>query len=423
MSLFGKLLAILNVFAVLGALALMTMNYAKRESWEYAVFRQDLMIHGLPLDKEEKDEQQQPVVEKISAGTQKDLFKQAAPTDAVATQVDEVDRVKSQLSGQIQAVADKKKKLALLARVLTPMAATNEQRQRLLAYQTHLRDDATFKTLHDRLDAADKAAQKAVKEKPGKPYEEAFHEALATQFSDPLGPLGEEFLTVRKAALAGPIDAALEQSLDTQLAQLDAQFNQMFSDAKSGGEGIKGGAPSQRKRAIARLLFNMVEVLPAAPGGGDAKPDLVSNPRYKRFMFVVGVKAALEAVHEQAAILKELAFDVDVERLRERGTFADQHRKAVDVVLDKKAQVDRDKALYALEKMEADAHEVTLEDRKRDVKIYQDQLAAARRAATQHLKRLRELSNNLFDERVKLQQNSEENQQLEKQIRALEEGR
>lgn len=422
MSLLGKILAILNVFAVVGALVLMAMSYAKRHVWEYAVFRQDLMINGLPLDDKEIDAQQQPAIEKVGAKTQQDLFKQASPRDPVATQVAEVERVKSQLDSQIQSAGDKKKQIFTLAHILTPMAATPDQHERMTAYQTHLRDDKTFVALKQRLQEADKAAKQ-----PGqaKPYDEAFHASIAAVFSNPLGPFAEEFLAVKKAEPAVMVDKALEQMLDKQLTQLQGQYEQMFRDAKNGGEGIQSGAPAQRKRAIARLLFNMVEVLPsAAPaGGGEAKLDLISNPAYKRFFLVVGVQAALEAINDQAGILEDLAFEVGVERLRERGLFALEHGKAVDLVRHEKFAVDQHTALLAVKKQELEAHESALARRSQDVRVYQEQLTAARRETVHHLEQMRKLSNALFDERVKLRNNSEDNQKLEKEIRALEAGR
>lgn len=412
MSLIGKLLAILNIFAVLGTLALLTMNYVKRQNWEHAVFRQDLMIGGLPLDDKETDAQQQLIAnEKLGKQAQQDLFK----TEPVATQEDEVKRVKAKLDGQIQAAGDKKKQIAELARILTPMASTIEQRGSMMAYQTYLRDDKMFAVLKERLRAAHKAAQAGQAAK----YEERFHDALALTFSDPPGPFGEAFLAVKQTDPKADFDKALEQSLDNQLTQLQGQYEQMFRNVSSSGEA--GKAEAQRKRAIARLLFNMVEVL--APPGGDAKPDLVNNPAYKRFFLVVGVKAALEAVNEQAGILQGLVFETDVERLRERYLFAEEHRKEVDLVLDKKSEVDEHQTLLALKKKEAEAHAEKLTERRRDVQLYEQQLAATRSETIQHLEQLRQVSDQLFAERVKLRENSEDNQKLEKQIRALEEGR
>ncbi len=416
MSIFGKILAVVNVFAVIGVLALLGMNYAKRQNWEYAVFRQQLMIEGLPLDDKETDELQQTKVEKIGEKTRQDLFRQVSPPTPVTTQKEELDRVQRELNNRIQAAGDKQKQIVELARILTPMADSSEQRLRLIAYQSFLQDQNTYAALKQRLFAAHTAA-KAPREGRAKPYEERFHDALALTFSDPPGPLGEDFLAVMKADEKTPPETALQQALDKQLAQLQSQFNQMFTNAWNGGQGAQAGAPPQQKRTIARLLFNMVEVV-----GTNVTPDL-GDPSYRRVFVVVGVKAAQEAVNDQASVLQALTFETQAERQRERNLFAVEHRKAIDQVLEKKAEVDHHNLVLSVKKKEKEAHDATLARRREDVRIYEEQLAAERKKTTQNLEQLRKLSDNLFAERVKLRETSDDNQRLEKQIRALESGR
>jgi hypothetical protein len=412
MSLFGKILAIVNIFAVLGTLVLLGMNYVKRQNWEYAVFRQDLMIRGLPLDDKETDPLQQTVVSKIGDQTKQDLFKGVSPSTPVATQDAEVARVRQELNNRFQNDSDKKKQIFELAGILRPMADTIEQRGRMTSYLAYLQDDRMFGVLKARLLAAHKAAT-AVQGGQARPYEERFREALNLTFSDPPGPFGEEFLAVTKADPKVDFEKALDQSLDNQLNQLKGQFDQMFQDVSKTSE-----AAVQRKRAIARLLFNMVEVL-----SPDAKGDVTGSPAYKRFFIVVGVQAGVEAMNDQAGVLQGLVFETNTERQRERNLFAEEHRKVVDLVLDKKTDVDRHKLLLDQKKKEADAHAETLDRRKADIRFYEQQLEEARTEATRHLDQLRKVSDQLFVERIKLRENSEDNQKLEKQIRTLEEGR
>src|SRR5436305_12465925 len=71
MSLFGKVLAFLNVLGVLGLAALASMDYARRQAWAYAVFRHDLVVDGLPLDRQATDDQGRPLYEKVGEQTQK----------------------------------------------------------------------------------------------------------------------------------------------------------------------------------------------------------------------------------------------------------------------------------------------------------------------------------------------------------------
>jgi hypothetical protein len=419
MHLFGKILAIVNALAVVGVSVLLAMNYSKRLNWEHAVFRQDLMMNGLPLDDKETDQFQESIAAKIGAKTQEDLFKQADPKTPVATQEAEVARVKNALASSIQAAADTKKQIDFLAAVLIPMADTIAQRSRLVAYRANLRDDRTFNALKARLFAAHQAAT-APQQGRAKPYEERFADALAVTFSDPPGPFAEAFVTEMKANPNMNPDAALNQSLSKQLDQLQKEFEAMFRNALNGGEGAQPGAPSQQKRTIARLLFNMIEIL--SPPAGNAAPSL-RDPAYQRFFIVVGVKAAVEAVNDQANVLQGLTFETKAERQRERDLFALEHRKAVSLVLDKKAAVDQHTTLVGIKKKEKETHDVALEGRRRNVKEFEDQLAAERQKTAHNLELLRQLSAQLFDERVKLREKSEDNQKLEKDIRTLETGR
>jgi len=422
MSLFGKLLAIFNIVAVFGAVALIGMDYAKRRSWEYAVFRQELMMNGLPLDNEERDEQGRLLVENVGPQTQKELFGGNAP---VTTQTDEVKRVQDSLTSKIQSAGDKKKQIYLTAHVLTPLAVSNEQRARMIAYQTYLRDDQSFARLQQMFTRADQIAIQPPKDaKRVKSYEEAFNDTLAAQYTDPAGPLAEAFLAVKKANPRATVDQALDQSLDTQLTQLQGQFDQAFQEAlerKSPVDGVKSDPPTQRKRAIAHLLFNLIDALPnEAPGG--VAPKLEENPEYKRFLLVVGVRAAAHAITNEADLLKEIAEEVALERLRERGIFAQEHSKAVAMVQDRAVDVEMHGLVYALKQKELADHEDALRKRRSDVEYYEKELAAARDLTAAHLKELRTMSDALYKLRVKLRDDTQKNQELEKQIRVLEEG-
>ncbi|HEY7427952.1 MAG TPA: hypothetical protein VH682_27210 [Gemmataceae bacterium] len=419
MSLLGKILAIFNVLAVIGALALMGMTYGKQRVWEYSVFRQKLMMNGLPVDPGERDEKNQPLGDNIGPTTQKELF----PQNPITTQKAEVERVRGELQSKIQGAGDKKKQIYLYARVLTPMALTYEQRARLMAYQTYLRDDKAYEHLKERLKTADEAEKKQSQDRRVKPYDEAFNEALAAQYTDPPGPLADEFLAVKKADPKMDFETALGKSLDNHLAQLQGQFEKMFQDALEGTtDASKTGASPQKRRVIAFLLFNMVNALPdEAAGDAAAKPsNLWDDPKYKRFLNVVGVRAAAEAVNDEAVLLKAIAGEVETARLRERGIFAIEHRFAIDLVEEKSALLEAHNLLYARKQKELATHEETLKKRELDVKFYEDQLAAARKETAGHLKALREMSDKLLQARVELRDATEKNQKLEKDIRALE---
>src|SRR5262249_17788351 len=97
MSLFGKILALFNVFGALALIALAGMDYGKRQAFAYSVVRHELVLRGLPLDSEERDpsrpeqerrltrEQGDPLVNQLSQKPLEDMFSQAGG-NPVATQ-------------------------------------------------------------------------------------------------------------------------------------------------------------------------------------------------------------------------------------------------------------------------------------------------------------------------------------------------
>jgi hypothetical protein len=433
MSILGKILAILNVFAVLGAVYVLAVNYAKHRTWEYAVFRQDLLIHGLPIDRAERDNQGHLLFEDIGPETQKSLL----PSSPVLTQQDEVERVRNDLRGKIQAVNDKKQQIPLYARVLTPLAVSAGQRERLLAYQAHLRNEETIKRLKGLFEEADTEARKPPeKGQRAKPYDEAFRDALTISFTtppeaplsrpnDPVEPLVNNYLEILKGAPntkpGQAFDQAFEKWLDTATAELQTQFDQAFQEAlTTAQQGKQSDRPvEERKHAIARLLFNLVDVLPDNP---NAAPnlDLVNNPAYKRFLTVVGLQAAIDAVNDEAKILADMAIEAELQRQRERATFTVVYRKGVEQVQDKASEVEANGGLLARKEKQLGAHEEELKKRRLDVKFYTDQLEEARKDTALRLKDLRGMSQALYNLRIELRDSTIKNQELEKEIRALE---
>src|SRR5262249_44204490 len=76
--------------------------------------------------------------------------------------------------------------------------------------------------------------------------------ALLAQILAPLVVTNEQ----REQMIAYQMPLRDDQSLDNQLAQLRGQLDQLFKDAQDTTRSV-----SQRKRAIARLLFNVAENL------------------------------------------------------------------------------------------------------------------------------------------------------------------
>lgn len=135
MSLFGKILAGLNIIAAAIFAFLVVVDWGQRQSWTYAVFRQDLAISGLPVDDKEKDAEGVRAVDRISDPTMQDLFRPVGgvPANLPAeekTQTAEVRRTENRLRSEIEALPDNQKQAKLLA-ILTPLATTEGERRKV----------------------------------------------------------------------------------------------------------------------------------------------------------------------------------------------------------------------------------------------------------------------------------------------------
>jgi hypothetical protein len=425
MSPFGKILAFLNVFGAIGFVCMGAMDYAKRQAWEHAVFQHDLLLKGLPLDAQETDPEGHSIAEAIGPQTQKELFPTGQP---VTTQEAEVRNLQSRFQGLLDNESDPKKKMALTAQLLLPLATTNAERERLLAYRTHLWDPARADQLKKQFEQADRQAkiyiQGPPKDQPKKDYDEAFLDALAAQRPEPAGPLAERFLKIRKVNPARAFNDIYDEALERQALELKEQFEGAFQaalTAKRPGESPTAIPPDERRRAIAHLLFALLEVMP------DQEPnpsgDLMSTGGFKRFVTVVGLKEAVREVNSQAAVLTRVASELDLARSRERGTFAVSHENLLRQLQDRAAQLEAETALWRRNEDQVADQEKLVAKRKRDVKQYEDELEQSRQVTAARLKELRDMTQALHAVRVQVRDALGKNAQYERDLRELEAGR
>ncbi len=127
MSLFGKILAVLNVLAAICFLVVAGMDWAQRERWAYAVFRHDLLVEGLPIDAKEGDRDGSPRVDLLSDKTLAALF----PSSPVKTQTEEVERVRKLVQAKIDGADVPGTRGQKLARYLRALARTEQERESL----------------------------------------------------------------------------------------------------------------------------------------------------------------------------------------------------------------------------------------------------------------------------------------------------
>lgn len=128
MSLFGKVLTILNAVFAVAFLVIAAMDYQARNQWAYSAFRHDLAIHGLPID--DKDDSWRPgraLVKDINANTLKDLF-QRAGGDPVSTQIRAVEQAKKTAVQFIESQPDEAKKRVAIGITLLPLIPHSHER-------------------------------------------------------------------------------------------------------------------------------------------------------------------------------------------------------------------------------------------------------------------------------------------------------
>jgi hypothetical protein len=427
MSLLGKILAVLNVFGVIGFVLLAGMVYAKRQSWSHAVFRQDLATNGLPLQGDEVDPQGFAVADRFSDQDRKELFPAG---EQPQSQEAEVRSLQGTVTGRVRALSgDPRAQMLLCTTVLEPFALTAAEQERYAAYRKYLASLEDLKRLRDQLQRAFEAAQKTMRQPPAdrqpRKFRQVFNEALYLDAGWSGGPFVDGLFAALPAGdparlTVAQFNEAFDRSLENQRAALVAQTEGLFTDVLR----REDSSEEQRKRRIARLLFGLVAggvtAVPAPPGAAE---DLTNDPAFRRFVSVVGVRAAVEAVREQADALAQIAAELRSEWGREQATFAVRHARVLDRVRERAAQVDAENAEIKRLNELVVAHEEQLKKKRLTVKNYKDELAEARDQTDKDVKELRDLAALLHQERIKLRDAMDNNQKIEKQIRTLEEGR
>jgi hypothetical protein len=121
MSISGKILIILNLLVASVFLYIATLDWAARNKWAYAVYRDNLALNGLPLNAKADDPLDYSLAaENLSDNTMKQIF--ASFGDPVRTQAEEVQRVQRRLSEELNAITDEKARRQKWVTLLLPLA-------------------------------------------------------------------------------------------------------------------------------------------------------------------------------------------------------------------------------------------------------------------------------------------------------------
>jgi hypothetical protein len=266
----------------------------------------------------------------------------------------------------------------------------------------------------------------------GKKYDEAFTEALAAE-KETKKPLDELFLQILRKeqgkSFKELFDQAYNETIDVLRgdlqARLDNQFkeagegNQMYRDANSKSMAAAQLSPAEQKRAIALLLFNLVEPLRTE---GELKPgeSLVNDPGYKRVLTVVGLVEFNRALDRQAAVLDQIARELGVELTRDRTSFVQTHEKLLNHIRDRADQVETQNQLLLKKKEAVAEKQKIVERRKLDIDIAEKELAAAQKVTGERMQELLKMSKELYEIRREMRDATQKNQALEYNIRYLE---
>src|SRR5262245_56766218 len=157
MSLFGKVLALLNVFGAGALIYFASIDYGKRTAWAESALRHEVVLRGLPLDQKEADKQHQPRARLLDTAILNDLFKDVGGSP-VNTQHEEITRLRGELDANIAAAAgqgkDKprgfEKQTYALARILRPLVNAIVDRDQVDAALYYVANNQRADELRDR---------------------------------------------------------------------------------------------------------------------------------------------------------------------------------------------------------------------------------------------------------------------------------
>jgi hypothetical protein len=434
MSLFGKILAFLNVLGVFGVLALGLMTYSKKLQWQNAVEIQRMMLQGLALDNKQLDEESSG----LAVDNQSDAnIKQVVPGPFVKTQVEEVERVHNIVKSKIGAAPDAPSQLNELALALGPFAVDLDQYVKVKLIQRWMQDAQSIQDLKTQLSAAATAAAGRNKEeRTERSDEEAFREFVNLLGGGPKTPFVNAYIKAMKEKPGQPFDANFDAAIASLLADLTADLDALYAAAHNGtvvGTPATNAGPGVQRYLIVRYLFNAAPYADP-PGMNKAAESDFAPPAIRRVISVVGLEAFPSALADQAARLGTLNEQLRTESTlpntvsaeivkaieRERSEFAALHNKMIDALREQASKL-ADRQARVTRATAAAVEQERLAAVSKAINEKLDKALAENRADTAaYLKTIRELTAEFHKVQVKTRDASEVLQQLESQIRRLE---
>ena len=427
MSLYGKILAILNLLMLVALVALGVMDYGKRLELSSGLFTGDLLLKGLPVDANEIDGTGLPIAPRI---TPKILQNVVGGGNAKTQQAEALD-VARKFREAVAALPD-----------------ANAKREMLTGYARQVIDQPNEGVDFARL-VRSQTPQEAAYFALGFIGRPVFgYHRLPTGYirRDRLqGILGDGVTT---GALAGsntyiPSDQFLadEKLLEAlkqrqtaaevanwaMLARLDLLFDSaglVLGDplsASQGGE-RKAVEPAedgselaldlpQRKDAIARFLWVM---RPQGQGADEAKATL------ERIGAVMGPTQLHETLEEEARIDRVFQQEIELRLLKASERFAAKYQERLDELGQFAAELARLKNEVRMVKELIEKQPTLIEERKQNLAQLKQRLEFTRGESRARFQDMQQNALNLYDQRRALMGLMEQVGQVEKDLRTLE---
>jgi len=427
MSLYGKILAILNLLMLVALVALGVMDYGKRLELSSGLFTGDLLLKGLPVDANEIDGTGLPIAPRI---TPKILQNVVGGGNAKTQQAEALD-VARKFREAVAALPD-----------------ANAKREMLTGYARQVIDQPNEGVDFARL-VRSQTPQEAAYFALGFIGRPVFgYHRLPTGYirRDRLqGILGDGVTT---GALAGSntyipsaqflADEKLLEALKQRqtaaevanwamLARLDLLFDSaglVLGDplsASQGGE-RKAVEPAedgselaldlpQRKDAIARFLWVM---RPQGQGADEAKATL------ERIGAVMGPTQLHETLEEEARIDRVFQQEIELRLLKASERFAAKYQERLDELGQFAAELARLKNEVRMVKELIEKQPTLIEERKQNLAQLKQRLEFTRGESRARFQDMQQNALNLYDQRRALMGLMEQVGQVEKDLRALE---
>lgn len=198
-------------------------------------------------------------------------------------------------------------------------------------------------------------------------------------------------------------------------AKLAERFNAIFEKA------LQTRDREGKRAAIARIMVNLIGVLPTEEEKKQAPGDPTTDPSFRRTLNVVGSRELARALQHQARHLAVLAQDVAMGRDQERMQFAEQHQALLNTLIDRHLryqevsdQLADKKAQVATQAKRAQQQEDLVANVKREHDKAQAETA-------KQLARLGLQQQEVFNVLVRLRDANRINQEMELLVRKLEE--